>query len=155
MAAEDRMNILGPADYEQHRDFILVAMAGVEFFAGISPAELERACAFIQLAEFEPGEVVFEKDTPGDAFYLVYTGRAKAVNPGLLWSSTLGEIGPGNFFGEIALILNRPRTATVQCLERTQCFRIDRAVYESLLAQDPALAARIQEIAKRRYYNHH
>lgn len=149
------MKILGPADYEQHRDFILVAMAGVEFFSGISPAELERACAFIQLVEFEAGEVVFEKDTPGDAFYLVYTGKAKALNPGLLWSSTLGEIGPGNFFGEMALILNRPRTATVQCLEPMQCFRIDKAVYEGLVEQDQALAIKIKEIATRRYYNHH
>jgi CRP-like cAMP-binding protein len=149
------MNVLGPAEYAQHRDFILVAMAGVEFFAGISPTELEKACGFIQLVEFAAGEVVFEKDTAGDAFYLVYTGKAKAVSPGLLWSSTLGEIGPGNFFGEIALILNRPRTATVQCLEPMQCFRVDRAVYESLVEQDQALAIKIKEIAKSRYYNHH
>lgn len=147
------MELLGPADYAQHKDFILVAMAGVEFFSGISPVELEKACYFIQLVEFGAGEVVFEKGTQGDAFYLVYSGKAKAFSPGVLWSSTLGEIGPGGFFGEIALILNRPRTATVQCLEPTQCFRIDGAAYMALLENNFDLAVKIKEVATRRYYN--
>jgi len=149
------MKLLGPADYEQHRDFILVAMAGVEFFSLIPPAELERACGFIQLVEFEAGETVFEKDTEGDAFYLVYAGRLKAVNPGLLWSSTLGEIGPGGFFGELALILNKPRTAAVQCVEAAQCFRIDKAAYSSLVEQNFGLSVKIKDIAMSRYYGHH
>lgn len=147
------MNVLGPMDYKEHRDFIMVAMTGVDFFGEISPEELDRACGFIQLVEFEAGETVFEKDTEGDAFYLVYTGRAKAVSPGLLWSSTLGEIGPGSFFGEIALILNRPRNATVTCTEPTQCFRIDKAAYGSLLENNLKLAMHIKDVAMKRYYN--
>ncbi len=145
------MNLLGPMDYKEHRDFIMVAMTGVEFFSEISPEELDRASAFIQLVEFDSGEIVFHKDTEGDAFYLVYTGKVKAVNPGLLWSSTLGEIGPGNFFGEIALILNRPRGATIQCVEPTQCFRIDRAAYASLIENNFKLAVHIKDVALRRY----
>lgn len=145
------MNVLGPMDYKEHRDFIMMAMAGVEFFGEISPEELERACGFIQLVEFEAGETVFHKDTEGDAFYLVYAGKARAVNPGVLWTSTLGEIGPGNFFGEIALILNRPRNATIECVEPTQCFRIDKAAYASLVENNFRLATHIKDVALRRY----
>lgn len=149
------MNVLGPVDYGEHEGFIMLAMAGVEFFAGFTAEQLKKACYFIHLVEFEKGEVVFEKDTPGDAFYLVYTGKARATDKGLLWDKNIGEIGPGGFFGELALILNKPRTATVACLEPTQCFRVDRAAYESLLEQNPALAAQVKDIALRRYYGHH
>lgn len=145
------MHILGPLDYEQHREFLLPIISKVNFFAQLSAEQLDKLLYFIKFVEFEEGEVVFEKDSEGDSFFLIYKGRVQAQVPGLFGSKVLNSMGPGDFFGELALMLKQPRAADIVCTERTRCFMLDKADFTLLLERNPDIDHIVREVARQRF----
>jgi CRP-like cAMP-binding protein len=123
----------------------------LDLFAPLSDDHLRKALYFVKTVEFDAGETVFEKDEPGDSFYLVRDGRVEARVPGFFGAKVLSAMGPGEFFGELALILNRPRSATVACVEATVCFVLDQADLERMMERSPDVADAIKRIAKQRF----
>ena len=148
------MKILG-LEYEQHREFVALSLSGVHFFASLSREQLWKIISFIKLVEFEKGETVFEKDAPGDSFYIIYTGGVEARVPGLFWNKVVNTMGPRDFFGELAFILKQPRTATIICTEPTQCFMLDQSGFALLMEKHLDIALSIRKTASKRYYNYH
>ena len=78
-----------------------------------------------------PGEVVVEEGEIGDAFYAVASGQVEVVQDG----SRIRTLGPGSFFGEVALLLDVPRTATVRALTAVRAFRLDREGFDRLVGE--------------------
>jgi CRP-like cAMP-binding protein len=72
---------------------------------------------------------------PGDALFVVHAGRLRAAQGG----AALGELGPGDGFGELALVDGGPRTATVEAIEDTQLLRLPRDAFLAVLAARPEL----------------
>ena len=62
----------------------------------------------------------------------------------------LEPLGPGQFFGEIALLHNIPRTATVSCIEKSMLLSLKQEDFQNVIAQDFAAAVRIESIAEER-----
>ena len=148
------MQILNKSvDTEEGIAFLLAAMRQLEIFAAVPEDYLRKLIYFVQVARFEPDEVVFEKGAPGNAFFVIHTGGVEARTPGLLGDSVLSAMGPGEFFGELALILKQPRSATIVALEETVCFLLDTSDFERFMELNPELAAAIKDIARRRYDN--
>jgi CRP-like cAMP-binding protein/Zn-dependent protease len=77
-----------------------------------------------------PGETLTEQGEEGDSFFAVSSGQFEVTIDGELKHT----IGPGRFFGEIALLLDVPRTATVTARTPARVFRLDRAGFDALLA---------------------
>ena len=125
----------------------------LELFTSLSDENLRKALYFVKTVEFDDGETVFEKDEPGESFYLIREGRVEARVPGFFGAKVLSAMGSGEFFGELALILQRPRSATVVCVEPTVCFVLDHADLERLMERSPDVAAAIKRIAKQRFDN--
>ena len=148
------MNILGPIDYEQHREFLLPIISKVDFFAQLSPEQLDKMLYFIKFVEFEREEVVFQKDVEGDSFFFIYKGVVEARVPGLFGSKVINTMGPGEFFGELALILKQPRAAAIVCVERTRCFMLDKTDFSLLLERNPDIDRIIKEVARTRFGNY-
>lgn len=149
------MKILGPVDHERHKEFITLIVSGGEFFSILSPEQLGNLLYFIKFVEFDKGETIFEKNDPGNAFYIIYTGKVEARAPAESGQKTVSVMGPKSFFGELALILKLPRTAGAVCVEPTQCFRLDSEDFERLLDKYPDIAVLIRDIAEKRYQNYH
>ena len=98
---------------------------------------------------FEPGQTVFREGDLGDRIYIVLAGRAEVVR-GSGSGKVLAEIGPGEFFGEMALLGSAPRNATVRCKEATTVLAIPKREFGLLAANVPGLRASFEEVMKRR-----
>src|SRR6266487_2071515 len=88
------------------------ALEAMPLFAGVTPHDLENILRIGQLRSFEPGQSIVERGQPGDALYIVLRGTAQ-VDVGARYH----DLKPGDFFGEMALIAGRTRTATVKAAE--------------------------------------
>ena len=78
----------------------------------------------------QPGEVLMEQGAPGDAFYAIGSGRVKVVRDG----KEVDVLGPGSYVGEVALLFDVPRTATVVAYTPVRAFRLDRQGFDQLVA---------------------
>lgn len=125
----------------------------VDFFSPLTVGQIERIIPYIMLFSCRKGETVFKEGDIGDAFYIIQAGRvAVNVKTSFLFSKTVKALGPGDFFGEIALISRDPRTATIKCLELTRLFVLAAANFDLVLKQNPAAAAVMTQIAERRKF---
>jgi CRP-like cAMP-binding protein len=127
----------------------------VDFFSPLTVGQLDSVLPYIALYAFDKGETVFRQGQPGDAFFIVYSGKvAVRVKDGLFsFKRTVAELGPGAFFGEIALVSTSPRTATVSALEATRLFTLVAKDLDFVLKQNPAARAEMERIAARRRFD--
>jgi CRP/FNR family cyclic AMP-dependent transcriptional regulator len=89
---------------------------------------------------FTHGEVVFHEGDPGDALHLIEKGRfAIRVSTPLGERATLAIRGPGELFGEMALITSAPRSATVAALEPAETYSIGQSDFEELRRAHPGV----------------
>lgn len=128
----------------------------VEFFTPLTIGQLEEILPHIRLHSYDTGETVFKQGEPGDAFYIVYDGQVSVrIKAGFLgfFPKTVGVLQDGAFFGEIALISNEPRTATIICDKPTQLFCLVATDFQFILKQNPAAAAEMARIGARRKFD--
>ncbi|OGR88531.1 MAG: hypothetical protein A3J74_05645 [Elusimicrobia bacterium RIFCSPHIGHO2_02_FULL_57_9] len=139
----------------QNPDFGLLAamLRKVDFFTPLTIGQIERLIPYIMLFSCRKGETVFKQGEIGDAFYIIQSGKVEVkVKTGFLFSKTVQNLGPGDFFGEIALISREPRTATIKCLEPVALFVLAAGNFDLVLRQNPAAAAEMKKIAERRKF---
>jgi MFS family permease len=94
-------------------------------FAALGPAELERLARTIDQESVGPGSAVCVQGEPGDRFYFVERGTARVVRDGM----DVATLGTGDFFGEIALLRDIPRTATVEAVSDLDLLVLERGPF--------------------------
>jgi NADH dehydrogenase len=99
---------------------------------------------------FEPGETVFREGDIGDRVYIVLAGQAEVVRQEDGTDRLLAKIGPGEFFGEMALLGHAPRNATVRCTEATTVLGIPKREFGLLAANVPGLKASFESVMRLR-----
>lgn len=110
----------------------------IEIFAQLPEAVLERLAGGATAISTEAGQVVVARGEAGHHFYVIAAGRA-AVE---LDDGGVRELGPGDFFGEIALLRDVPRTATVRAVEPLRLYAVERdAFLAAVTGHAPTLAA--------------
>jgi CRP-like cAMP-binding protein len=92
------------------RDADIELLRGVRMLRALPAATIEQLGAGLEHAEFAPRQAVFEQGERGERFYVVESGRAEVVRDGRV----VGTLGRGDCFGEIALLRNQARTATIR-----------------------------------------
>lgn len=97
----------------------------ISIFAPLGLPELERLATAAAEVDVAAGTAVFDEGDEGDRFYVLADGRA-AVESG---AARLRELAPGDFFGEIALLQDVPRTATVRALTALRLLALDRGTF--------------------------
>lgn len=125
----------------------------VEFFTPLTVGQVEQILPSIMLYSYEKGETVFSQGQKGDAFYIVYQGSVEIrLRKWLVLSQKVATLKAGDFLGEIALISDEPRTATVVCAEPTLLFTLISDDFKLVLSENPAAAAEMARIAARRKF---
>ncbi len=113
------------------------------------PAEqMEPLLDRVQERTVAAGELVFRTGDPGDALYVVAAGAVEVVNDDN--GQTLAELGPGQAFGEMALLSGGKRTATIRCKADCHLLAIDKDDFDRLLAEDPFLDEQVRKLSHER-----
>jgi MFS family permease len=115
-------------------------------FAPLPPPRLEQLALLLSERTASPGETIVRQGDSGDDFFLISAGRVRVTVDG----APAGELGPGEGFGEIALLRDVPRTATVEALEETTLYALDRAEFLGALSGHAESAAAAEGVAGRR-----
>jgi len=125
------------------------AMRKVSLFSDLSVADLDKVLNVTNLYAYKSGKVVFNKGDVGDALYVVHQGEVKVLKKRIFFlpDKEISRLGPGDIFGEMAL-LNQPyRTASVKTVGPTKLFVLLSSNFNSLLRENPAFKKSISEMA--------
>jgi CRP-like cAMP-binding protein len=129
----------------RQRDFA-EAMASVPLFSGLKKRQLGVAVKLAHDISFKPGQTIVKEGDLGIGFYVILDGKAEVRRS----AKVLSEIGPGGFFGEMAVLDNRPRSADVVAVVPTRCAAFTAWSFEALVSLRPEIPATIMtELAKR------
>jgi CRP-like cAMP-binding protein len=109
------------------------ALAATPLFAGMPSDALQALVENLQLVSLERGEPLFREGDPSDALYVIVEGEVSVQNEGPP-RVEMSRLGPGAFIGEVALMTDQPRSATVVCLQDAELLRIDRHTLSRVLA---------------------
>ena len=105
-------------------------LARVELLAGLPGQTLATLAKQMTREEVAPGTTVIGEGDPGERFYVVFAGMLSVTNRDM---GTRGILRPGDYFGEVALAMDVPRTATVTAITPAVVASCDRATFDELL----------------------
>ena len=110
----------------------------------VSQMKLARSETIVPL-RFSAGQVIVREGEPGSRFYIVNSGRVEVVRGAGEKEQVLAVLGPGKYFGEVALLKDSARTATVRALEDTSVLSILRKDFKVLVEHLPILESAVSE----------
>jgi CRP/FNR family transcriptional regulator, cyclic AMP receptor protein len=114
-------------------------LASVPLLAGLEPRVRQRLSEVGKRRTYAADEVMVQEGSTGTALYVLLSGRARVERDG----KELGQLGAGDFFGELALIEEHPRSATVVATEPSDCLLFPAWEFTALLEEHPELAVPI------------
>ncbi len=99
---------------------------------------------------FESGQNVFQQGDLGDRIYIIVSGQAEVLRHNGSQEILLAQLGPGEYFGEMALLNQTTRNATVRCVEPLDVLSIHKREFSILAANLPAMRETFEEVMKTR-----
>ncbi len=122
--------------------------------SGNASLKLFQLPAFERFAKtYEPDEVIISEFEPGDSFYLIQSGRVQLVKCVNGSSKNLDILKPGEFFGEMAILDNSPRSATCMASGKVKCLEFNKENFELLITGNPQMALHLLKLFCKRIYD--
>jgi len=103
--------------------------------------------------EYEPNQVIISEYEPGDCFYLIQSGRVQLVKCVNGTKKNLDILKPGEFFGEMAILDNSPRSATCVAYGNVKCLEFNKENFELLITGNPQMALLLLKLFCKRIYD--
>ncbi len=120
-------------------------------FDGFSPEELVAVMRGLELVSFEAGDVIVAEGTPGDSMFILTSGKVKAfVNTPKGRAMKVQEFEEGDFFGEIAVLTGKPRTATLTAAVDCDCLELNRETLDEITKTHPGVREVLKKFQKQR-----
>jgi CRP-like cAMP-binding protein/Zn-dependent protease len=107
----------------------VVELRELPYFSNMEADELGALLRHGRWINVPPGDEIVQMGEVGDAFYALKTGQVEVLRDG----TRISTLGPGSYFGEVALLLDVPRTATVRAVTPVRAYRLDREGFDRLL----------------------
>ena len=130
---------------------LIEELKDVPFLASLGAKNLFKVIPALELQQFSAGSNIVKQGDEGDAFYIVGRGNVRVVleRPGRP-DSTIAELGPKECFGEMALLTDQPRAATVTALTDAEVWRLPRDNFEKLLEENLSLTVYFNRMMSQR-----
>jgi sigma-B regulation protein RsbU (phosphoserine phosphatase) len=114
-------------------------LSRLSFLAGIQRDVIERLAADVRECNFQPGEVIISEGSPGREVYIVVEGLVEVVKDGGPQEMVIAQLGPECVFGEMGMLENQPRFATVRAVQPTCLFELTERAIDSIFDEQPML----------------
>jgi voltage-gated potassium channel len=131
----------------QRRDFVVTwsMVARVPLFNELPAGDIAEIMRYLNSLSAEPGEIIVRKGDVAHSMYFIATGEVSVDVPG-----QAVRLGEGHFFGEIALLRQSKRSATVRAVSKTKLLLLDAADLRGLMERKPHVAEVIERVARER-----
>lgn len=126
-------------------------LKNVPLLKGLTDGQYERLAKRVVDRSFKAGEVIVKQGTGGEGFFIICSGKAEAIHERIDGEKTVVNVfNSTDFFGELALLSEGMRTATVVAVEDTECLALTRWEFRSVLVEDSEMGIVIlEEMANR------
>lgn len=122
------------------------ALAAVPAFSSCSRKDVERIARYILEEQHPAGTELIGEGTEGDQFYVIVEGHVEVVQGG----DVVNTLGPGQFFGEVALFGHGPRNATIRSSTPVRLLMLPARSFRSLIGRYPAIFDRVVDVLEQR-----
>jgi CRP/FNR family transcriptional regulator/CRP/FNR family cyclic AMP-dependent transcriptional regulator len=137
----------GSAESNDH----LTSLENVSLFAGLDAEGLRELAAAVKRRAFRPGEVIFHRDDAGQVLYVIQSGKVKIyITSQDGQEVSLAVFGPGDYFGELALLDGQPRSASAIAIEPVETFALQRTDFINAVMHHPRIAIQVMNVLSRR-----
>ncbi|MDR2734183.1 MAG: Crp/Fnr family transcriptional regulator [Spirochaetota bacterium] len=102
---------------------------------------------------YQPEDVIFLEYEPGDSFYLIQSGRVKILKVVKDAEKLLDILGPGDIFGEMAILEDAPRSASAVAVDDVKLLLFRKENFDVILQSNPAMALKLLKIFAKRIYD--
>lgn len=122
----------------------------IPLFAELDSTNRRFLASASEILKFKTGEILFRHGEVGNEAYVIVSGEAEVVTEGAGGEIVVATIGPNQFIGEIAILIDVPRTATVSALSDLTTLMITKEMFYSMVSEFPAVGIEImRELAER------
>lgn len=122
----------------------------VSLFSGIEPAKLKLLAFTSERLNFDKGQSLMRQGEMGDAAYLILSGEADVLTDTVDGLVKVASIGRNGFVGEMAILRDQPRTATVTAATEVSTLRITKESFFQLIEDSPKIAIELMRILAQR-----
>lgn len=127
-------------------DAVIEMLEKAPLWSGLSKKELKSMVSASRERRFESGDTIVKKGEGGVGFYLILDGSVEIRSDG----NTLSKLGPGQFFGEMSVLDNQPRSADVVTVQPSRVLILTAWEFKGLISAKPRIALKmLQELVRR------
>jgi len=129
-----------------HRDHKIDLLKHVPLFSGCSKKELAQVARLADEIDLPAGKTLIKEGSPGREFFVLVDGTAEIQRKG----TKIDSAGPGDFFGEMALLSDQPRNATVVTTSPVDALVVTARNFGALIESNPLIALKVMRAVAER-----
>lgn len=121
-------------------------LRNVPFFAACSDEDLHAIAESVETVRFDADATIFRENEPGDEMYIIAAGQARIVSDAGTEKVVFAHLGPGDFFGEMALVTGAPRSAAAIATTDIELWKLTKSRFDAIQKDHPQVSAEIMRI---------
>ena len=140
---------------EKKAQLMIQSLSRIRFLQLLPPESVAQLIPYVKIRSYAAGVTIFNQDESGHELFFIVQGHVQVIRVSGNSSKVIDELGAGDTFGEMALISDQPRSATIRTMDDVEVYTLQKADFEYFLKQSPEMqeasrslmAERIQSIS--------
>ena len=137
----------------QDTEWILNVVQHIDMFSTLTMSEVSGVISQMRRYRYAKGQTIVKQGEPGDSFFVIYKGRVEVLSKKSIFKTVkMGELSDGEFFGEMSLLRDQPRNATINAIESTDCFVLFKTDFQTMVKHSPDFANAVKTTSEQRSF---